>query len=435
MTSGWSLRARLTALSAAVATVVLALTSALLLSRLRTGLVAAVDATALARARDVAALLRDDALPSGRPLPASREVVIQVVGPEGTVLASSDNIARTGRVFTLRPGPRARTVRQVPVGGDRIDYRVVAVAAGNAVVYAGSPVDDVQDGVTVLTTQLAVSGPALLALLAAGTWLLVGRVLRPVELIRRQAEAIPASDLTQRVAVPSAPELARLAATLNDLLGRVEHALSQQRRFIGDASHELRTPVAALLASLEVNERLDDSRAAHELTGQAARLSELVTGLLALARLDAGHGAAPGPIDLARLVGEELDQRPEVVGRLTPAWVMADEALLRRAVTNLLDNALRHATTTVTVDVGPADESAVLVVADDGPGVPPGDRERIFERFTRLDDARARDDGGVGLGLAIAREAVVAAGGHICVEDAVAGARFVVRLPLMPSEG
>jgi signal transduction histidine kinase len=422
---------RLTALSAAVAAVVLTVTAALLLARLRTGLVDAVDASATARAADVAGLVQAGRLSALRDLPAHPDVVVQVIGVHGEVLASSTNATGLPRLFTVPPGPGARTARQVSLRNDTVDYRVAAVRAGDAIVYSGSPVDDVSDSVTVLTTQLAVGAPALLALLTAGAWLVIGRALRPVEVLRREAAAIPAMDLSRRLAVPSARELAALAATLNDLLRRAHEAAEQQRRFIADAAHELRNPVAALLSSLEVHERVSGDPEAAGLARQAERLSELVNDLLALARLDSGSAGRPPPVDLGQLVREEAASRPGISVNIVPAVVRADAGLLRRAVANLLDNAVRHARHDVDVCIEIDGPDVVLSVTDDGPGVPDSERERIFDRFTRLDDARSRDAGGVGLGLAIARETVVAAGGSVRVEDARPGARFVVRLPAL----
>jgi signal transduction histidine kinase len=255
--------------------------------------------------------------------------------------------------------------------------------------------------------------------------------LRPVEVLRREAAAIPAMDLSRRLAVPSARELAALAATLNDLLRRAHEAAEQQRRFIADAAHELRNPVAALLSSLEVHERVTGDPEAAGLARQAERLSELVNDLLALARLDSGSAGLPPPVDLGQLVREEAASRPSISVNIVPAVVRADAGLLRRAVANLLDNAVRHARHDVDVCIEIDGPDVVLSVTDDGPGVPDSERERIFDRFTRLDDARSRDAGGVGLGLAIARETVVAAGGSVRVEDARPGARFVVRLPAL----
>ena len=429
MTRTTSLRMRLTALSAAVAALVLAGTAALLLARLRTGLVAAVDTSAVARAADVAGLVQSGRLSAIGDLPTHPDVVVQVIGPDGAVIASSSNADGLGRLFTSAPMSGARTARQVRVRNDTIDYRVAVVRAGADIVYSGSPVDDVSDSVTVLTTQLAVGAPFLLALLTGGAWLVIGRALRPVEALRRQAAAIPAADLSQRLAVPAAPELAALAATLNDLLQRAHAAAEQQRRFIGDAAHELRNPVAGLLASLEVHERVSGDPEAQDLTRQAERLSGLVNDLLALARIDSGSSAQPQPVDISQLVREAVGARPGISVEVVPAVVLADAGLLRRAIRNLLDNALRHARQDVTLRVEIDQGSVVLSVTDDGRGVRAEDRERIFERFTRLDDARTRDSGGVGLGLAIVRETIAAAGGSVAVEDAGPGARFVVRLP------
>lgn len=429
-----SLRARLTALSAAVAAVVLAGTAALLLTRLHSGLVSAVDTAAVARAADVAGLVQSGRLSAIADLPTHPDVVVQVIDSHGAVLASSANATGLPRLFTLTPKSGARTVRQVHLLNDTVDYRVATARAGDAIVYSGAPVDDVSDSVTVLATELAIGAPLLLGLLTSGAWLLIGRALRPVDELRRQAEVITAADLSRRLAVPAAPELAALAATLNDLLGRAHAAAEQQRRFIGDAAHELRSPVAGLLAALEVHERSTDDPEARDMARQALRLSELVNDLLTMARLDDGSSAQPRPLDLAQLLREEVAMRPGLVLEVVAAQVLADPGSLRRAIGNLLDNAVRHARHQVTVQTAIVEAAVVLSISDDGPGVAIGDRERIFDRFTRLDDARARDAGGVGLGLSIVRETIAAAGGSVVVEDATPGARFVIRLPLLADD-
>ncbi len=429
----WSLRARLTALSAGVTMLLLAVTTTVLLGQLRAGLLDAVDSAAVGRAGEVAALVNSGRLAAVRHLPSRQDIVVQVIGPQGQVLASSDNAAGRGRLFSHPPAPGARTVQQVVVRHDTIDYRVATVAAAGNLVYAAVPVDDVQDGVNLLARQLAISVPLLLALITAGAWLLIGRALQPVELLRRQADRLQVSDLSGRVDVLGAPELKRLAVTLNQLLERVETATRQQRTFLDDAAHELRNPVAALLASLEVHQRTTDHPDAPELTQQALRISELVTDLLTLARIDGKGSSSQRRVDLSRLVAEELAARPNVVANLQPAWVLADAAMMRQVVANLLDNAERHANRSVLVRTTPEGRDSILEVSDDGPGVPEADRERIFERFARLDPGRARDEGGVGLGLAIARAAIVSAGGSLHVEDAAPGARFVVRLPSQPA--
>jgi signal transduction histidine kinase len=259
-----------------------------------------------------------------------------------------------------------------------------------------------------------------------------------MEAIRAEMAAITAStDLSRRVPEPrSGDEVAALAVTTNETLGALEASVDRQRRFVADASHELRSPIASLRAQLEVaaaHPGLLDIDGAVE---DVVRLQNLAVDLLLLARLDAGERPDPGRrVELDALVGEETaarhaDRLPVEVridGPVPP--VRGSRTQLARVLVNLLDNAQRHAAGRVRVELRAEGGDAVLEVADDGPGVPPGERERIFDRFVRLDDARARDDGGAGLGLAIVRDVVTRHGGTVQVADDGPGARFVVRLP------
>lgn len=233
--------------------------------------------------------------------------------------------------------------------------------------------------------------------------------------------------------VPSSKdEIGRLARTTNETLAALESAVERQRRFVADASHELRSPIASLRTQLEVGvahpELLDVPGAVED----TVRLQRLAADLLLLARLDAGERPSGARVDLAAMVREESSQRvadriPVRVGELAGGEVAGSRSQLARVLGNLLDNAQRHAVASVRVAVVREGEWAVLRVEDDGPGVPESERERIFERFVRLDDARARDDGGAGLGLAIARDVAVRHGGSLGVRT---GSVFELRLPV-----
>jgi signal transduction histidine kinase len=284
--------------------------------------------------------------------------------------------------------------------------------------------------------------PALLALVAAITWLLVGRALRPVERIRREVADLSARDLSRRVPVPPVDdEVGRLARTMNEMLERLQQSTKRERGFVGDASHELRSPVAALRAQLEVARRGHDRTWAasdQEMLDEVLRMASLIDNLLVLARSDARTDRqAQDVLDLDDVVLAEIGRArssaatPIGIGTFRPARVRGDAGELGRAVRNLVENAQRHATSSVLVELAAVDGSARLVVADDGPGIAEADRDRVFERFTRLDDARDRDHGGAGLGLAIVREVLRGHGGDVVVEArSGGGARFVVTLPL-----
>jgi signal transduction histidine kinase len=279
---------------------------------------------------------------------------------------------------------------------------------------------------------------------AAVTWLVTGHALRPVAAIRRKLMEITTSgDLAGRVPVPSSQdEVADLADATNETLAALERSVHRQRGFVADAAHELRSPIASLRTQLEVSMAHPELLDVRELTGDIVRLQHLAVDLLLLARLDAGEPpACTQSVDLTDLVRKELGHRPlgnrrdiTIEAEVAPVPpVLGSGEKLTRVLANLLDNAERHAAGRIRVTLdAEEDGAAVLRVADDGVGVPPADRQRIFERFVRLDEARSRDDGGAGLGLAIARDLVRAQGGEITVGQAPeGGALFAVRLPFL----
>ncbi|MGW0007656.1 sensor histidine kinase [Nocardia grenadensis] len=322
-------------------------------------------------------------------------------------------------------------------------YRVAALGStapdGRPVtVYAGASLDTADSAVADLRRAMLIGLPVLLAVVAAVTWLVTRWALRPVESIRSELAEIMHGDLSRRVPEPAArDEIARLAVTTNDTLAALEQSAERQRRFIADAAHELRSPIASLRTQLEVSQAHPGLLELDGLLGDTVRLEHLAADLLLLARLDAGEQPRADRIELAALVRAELAHR---VGDRLPVGsdlgvdelvVTGSRTQLARVLGNLVDNAQRHAATMVWVTLDRQGDRAVLAVADDGPGVPEADRERIFQRFVRLDDARSRDEGGAGLGLAIVRDVVGRHEGTIRVEPADSGgARFVVELPV-----
>lgn len=324
------------------------------------------------------------------------------------------------------------------IDGDAEDYRFAAVEVetpdhGRLTVHAGAPLAAEHGAVRTALTVMLIGFPLLLAVVAAVTWLVTGRALRPVEGIRSEMAAITASeDLARRVPEPAThDEIARLARTTNETLAALEASVERQRRFVADASHELRSPIASLRTQLEVAaahpELLDLDGAVED----TVRLQHLAADLLLLARLDAGERPADARVDLSALAREEAAGRTGVTVDAEPVEVTGSRGQLARVLANLLDNGRRHARERVTVTVRREGDWAVLGVADDGEGVAEADRERIFERFVRLDAARSRDDGGAGLGLAIARDVAVRHGGTLTASAAPAGgALFELRLPL-----
>jgi signal transduction histidine kinase len=276
---------------------------------------------------------------------------------------------------------------------------------------------------------------------------LVGRALRPVEAIRGEVERITGSTMHRRVPEPpTRDEVGRLAGTMNTMLGRLETTATRQRRFVSDASHELRSPVAAIRAGLELAktkpERANWPTLVDSLLAEESRLEALLDNLLLLAAHDE-NGTITAParsVNLAALALVEARRPRRVPVHLVhrPAdnqavVVAGSQAQLTRALSNLADNAARHATSVVQISLSSDHDTARLVVDDDGPGIPPRDRERVFERFTRLDDGRARHDGGSGLGLAVVRSIITGHHGNIRIDDSpLGGARFITELPTIP---
>ncbi len=310
-------------------------------------------------------------------------------------------------------------------------------------IYSAQPTDQMHRAVD-LVTWLVTGGVPLLVLVAGGfTYLFAGRALRPVEDMRSRVAGMGDKDLSQRVDEPVArDEVGRLARTMNQMLGRIESSQATQRRFVADASHELRSPLATVSTGLELlgsgmPEASADRATVDVLRGEASRLTGLVENLLFLARADE-RGIAPRreEVDLDEIADAERE-RPSaetaVAVRVTsePVRVVGDRGQLVRVLRNLVDNAKRHASSTVAVSVRAEGDLAVIEVDDDGNGVPEADRARVFERFVRLDEARSRGDGGSGLGLAIVAELVAAHGGAVEATSSpeLGGARFRVTVP------
>ncbi|MFJ3605720.1 ATP-binding protein [Streptomyces anulatus] len=330
------------------------------------------------------------------------------------------------------------------VDGTTADYRFAAVEATTPdgvtlTVYAGAPLAAEQEAVNTVRGAMLTGLPLLLVVVAGVTWLVTRRALRPVEGIRREMAAITASeDLARRVPEPgSRDEIAALARTTNETLTVLEASVERQRRFVADASHELRSPIASLRTQLEVAEAHPELLDLPGAVADTVRLQVLAADLLLLARLDAGEKPGSATVELGALVREEVSQRTGdriAVGVEVPQGgafeVNGSRGQLSRVIGNLLDNAQRHAEGSVAVSVAADGRGVRVEVRDDGTGVPEDERERIFERFVRLDDARSRDDGGAGLGLAIARDVASRHGGTLTVDRAAeGGAAFRLWLP------
>ncbi|HEY9307728.1 MAG TPA: ATP-binding protein [Microbacterium sp.] len=358
--------------------------------------------------------------------------IAQVLGEDGRVVATSEE-ADGGDLPDLDGGP-VITYDDEPMIVVRED-----LDDGGALLLAVSVEDD-QSTLATVAVLLAVAVAGVVALVAAITWWVVGRALRPVERIRAEVDDISADRLDRRIAVPaSGDEIAALAGTMNRMLDRLDTAAAAQRRFVSDASHELRSPLATIRQHAELAQLHPDATSVDDLAGvvhdEGLRMQELVDALLLLTRLDESPVIHQEAVDLDDLALAEISRLraggAEVDGSgIHAARVRGDVRLLGRLVRNLADNAARHARSAVAIGVLESDGQVLLTVDDDGPGVPAAERERIFERFVRLDEARARDAGGSGLGLAIVRAIAEAEGGSVVVEDSpLGGARFTVVLP------
>lgn len=423
-------------------------------------------------ARKVAAQLDTGSLPPGGRLPAPEGGVdlVLVKDARGRTVATSGDPKDTPELGRLRPaaGVDSHSAVLPPArpGAERRAVVVVTAPDGREVyaVYAVTVLGDVDDATRAVAIGMLAGAPPLIGFAAALAWWVTGQALRPVAAIRTGLAAVTASELDRRVPDPGgADEIAELARTVNDTLDRLERSDARQRQFTADASHELRNPLAAVRSRLEVALESPDRESVAAALADTERLQRIAADLLLLARLDedgagagdggrggtgggtgtgAGTGGGAGharsePVDLALLAAEDVARRPEprVAVRLearAPVPASGDPARLERALANLVDNALRHARAGVTVRAGadPAGGWALLEVTDDGPGIPEADRDRVFERFVRLDPDRSRAAGGTGLGLAIAREIARAHGGDVrALASSAGGARLVLRVP------
>jgi signal transduction histidine kinase len=320
--------------------------------------------------------------------------------------------------------------------------REINTQAGRIRLVAQQSTATIDRTVDSVTNVLLLAVPAMIALVALAAWYVTGRALKPVEAIRAEAESITGTTMHRRVPEPDTDdEIGRLARTMNAMLDRLETSSRKQRQFVSDASHELRSPLASMRTNLEVAlhnpERTDWPAVAKRVLTEDVRMEDTVSELLDLARLDESTGSLAldtlPEVDLDELVLDDTVQVRRVpvdTSRVSAGRVHGRREQLQRVVRNLLDNAARHATSKVAVGLWTDEETVELTIDDDGPGIPPADRERVFERFTRLDDGRARDAGGLGLGLSMVKMITEEHGGTVVVEDApLGGARLRVHLP------
>jgi signal transduction histidine kinase len=446
-------RGRLTLTATVLVALVLAVGSALLMLALHRALIGSLDASARQRAADVATLIDTGNLP--RSIPASGgTVLVQVIDARGRVLAATPG---GDALVPLLSGQTLRDVRRggtAVIGGERIgvsdSLRVVATTTGGGthrrtvlVAVSGS---EAGRTLHLALVVLLVGVPALVGGFALACWFLVGAALQPVSALRRGAAAIREAGSGARLPVPpTRDEVAHLAATLNDMLDRLAAGSARQRDFVADAAHELRSPLASIRTQLEVArahpEIAEWEETADGVLVDVVRLSRLADALLLLARLDDDAPSRHGQerTDLGAVAatvacrpGRRLPVRVDLGERAVV--VAAGEDAIASVLDNLIGNADRHAATTVRVSVRADPDAGVVEVVDDGPGIPAAQRDRVFERFARLDGARASDSGGSGLGLAIVARLVRSCAGTVRLLDAGPGLRAEVRLPLAPED-
>lgn len=355
--------------------------------------------------------------------------LLQILDRNGNVILATDDD------YDNRP-----VTDQTPAAGETLDYTVdslpddaepfvivvssVETPDGQVRVVTAQSLESVQEATSVLVTLLGIGVPLVIAVVAATSYAVVGRSLAPVEAIRRRVADVSTADQDARVPVPdSRDEIARLAETMNSMLARLQAAAAAQHRFVADASHELRTPLATIRTTTELAtlhpEAMDRARATDLVLTETRRLERLVSDLLLLARSDErGLIMHSDDVDLDDIVTGEIarlrsESAVKVAVDVVSVKVHGDAQHLLRAICNLLNNAARFAESTVEVRLGTAAGKAVLDISDDGPGIPESERERVFERFVRLDDSRERGTGGTGLGLAITRQIALAHAGNV----------------------
>jgi len=439
-----SMRLRTTAAAVLVVAIALLAGAFTLVALVRDSLRDGLEASAEQRASALVQQIETSGLPESPPddddadedVDEPEDLVWQVKASDGTVLRSSQPLAEA------LPSEDADGAR-LP-GADHLYVVAVDDARAGDQEYAVTvavSMEEVDDSTAALVAPLLFGLPLLLLLVGGTTWVVATRALAPVERIRREVEQITGDRLDRRVPEPrSRDEIHRLAQTMNQMLGRLEGSRERQQQFVADASHELRSPIASIRQTAEVARAhpgaLPEGELAEAVLGEAARLQRLVEQLLVLTRADEGVVTrAHHDVDLDDLALAEARRvrRSGLVVNTSGVGagrVRGDQTSLAQVVRNLVDNASRHADEAMAVTVREAGGHVELVVEDDGPGIPEEQWQRVFERFVRLDEARARDAGGSGLGLAIVKEIVAVHGGTVEASSSeLGGARFVVRLP------
>ncbi|MFW0796970.1 HAMP domain-containing sensor histidine kinase [Gordonia sp. CPCC 205515] len=444
---GWfrPVRTRLTVLATALVTVALAVAAVIMVFALRHVLLRSADAATSARVEQIATTLTHEGERGIDPSLLSTDqnvAVIQIVDASGTLRLTNEKRFDRPMSPPLAPG------EQRVIHGAHAQYysaeefqttaRGVTTSDGPRTIMVGAAETPINTTVITVAILCCIVFPLIVAGMAVLTHYFVGRTLQPVDDIRRRVDDISGGDLTQRVPVPAGgDEIATLASTMNDMLGRIETARQEQLRFVNDASHELNSPLTTLVGLLDLarvkNHSLDVETIDTVMLPEALRLQNMVADLLLLARADeSGVPLRIDDVDLDEIVSAEVTRLEALTGSTIDANIVAvrirgDAEKLARALRNITDNAVRHTRDSITVSmsVDPAQDTATITVSDNGPGIPDNEKVRVTERFVRLDTARERSQGGSGLGLSIVTEIVRAHHGTVSVTDSPTGGASV----------
>jgi signal transduction histidine kinase len=428
-----SISARSAMVSAIVVALGLTMAGSLVTLVLYQYLVAGVDDATASRVRSITDALQTNSPADLEPdllTTTQRVVAIQVLGPDGNVIKRAGDAPAA----PLLPAHSfdETLLRGLPddaVAGDdmRVSGRRVSTPRGQYTVIVGGGSEAVESTASTVALLLACGAPFVVGLAAAATYRLVRGSLKSVDAIRSRVADISTSDLAERVPVPGTrDEISALATTMNEMLARLESGHRAQQRFVSDASHELRSPLTTIISGLEAAQDhpslLNAELASQTLLPEAQRMRVLIDDLFLLARADErrlmlrAEEVSVGDLAEREVARMRREASCDVDSLVTPAHMVGDSTAIARVLRNLLENAVRHATSRVGIYVGGGDGDVVIAISDDGPGIPLADRERVFERFVRLDFDRSRSNGGAGLGLAIVAELVAAHGGVIVVE-------------------
>ncbi|MGA9277835.1 ATP-binding protein [Ilumatobacter sp.] len=436
-----SVRGRTTLFVTLLFAVTLVVSGVALLTTLRSTMLDNIDTSLELRAADLGALAESGIAPRNITIPDDGTSFAQII-LNGEVIASSTNVRGQPPVDAVTDASQL-TVRQT--SGESEEFRLVvteqSTPAGPVTIAVGTSLADLESTLRVATWTLLISGLVMTTLAGTAAWTVVRRALRPVDSMRAEVADITVTDLDRRVSQPTTDDEIRLLAdTMNRMLDRIEAGTRGQREFVSAASHELRTPIAVIRHSLDValaSPAADWEQVAESVLEEDLRMQRLVDDLLVIARADADLESTDSwtLVDVDDVVLDEAARVPANttidLSEVSAGQVRGDADQVRRVIRNLLDNALRHAGDRVAVEVVSRAGAVVVAIDDDGPGIAPADRERIFERFVRLDSARSRRDGGFGLGLSIVLDLVRRHDGTVVVStsERLGGARVVVTFP------